>query len=57
MEKIIMVGLLANTCLEANDRTGMELGYPVTLLRDGTAARSHEALALVIDSPIYAQRS
>jgi len=33
MEKIIMIGLLANTCLEANDRTGMELGYLVTLLR------------------------
>jgi hypothetical protein len=34
----------------------MELGYPVTLLRDGTAARSHEALhvALDIDGPTYA---
>jgi nicotinamidase-related amidase len=56
MEKIIMVVLLANTCLEANDRIGMELGHPATLLRDDTAARSHEALhaALVIDGPIYA---
>ena len=55
-EKIILVGLLANTCLEATGRIGMELGYHVTLVRDGTAARSHEALraALDIDGPTYA---
>jgi nicotinamidase-related amidase len=43
-EKIIMAGLLANTCLEATARIGMELGYHVTLVRDATSARSHEAL-------------
>jgi nicotinamidase-related amidase len=55
-EKIICVGLLANTCLEATARIGMELGFHVTLVRDGTAARSHEALhaTLNIDGPTFA---
>ena len=55
-EKIILVGLLVNTCLEATARIGMELGYHVTLVRDATSARSHEALhsALDIDGPTYA---
>jgi nicotinamidase-related amidase len=55
-EKIILVGLLANTCIEATGRIGMELGYHVTLVRDATSARSHEALhaALDIDGPTYA---
>jgi nicotinamidase-related amidase len=55
-EKIILVGLLANTCLEATGRIGMELGYHVTLVRDATSARSHEALhaALNIDGPTFA---
>lgn len=55
-EKIICVGLLANTCLEATARIGMELGFHITLVRDGTAARSHEAYhaAMNIDGPTYA---
>ncbi|AHI20894.1 MULTISPECIES: cysteine hydrolase family protein [Actinomycetes] len=55
-EKIICVGLLANTCLEATARIGMELGFHTTLVRDATAARSEEALhaALNIDGPTYA---
>jgi nicotinamidase-related amidase len=57
-EKIILIGLLANTCLEATARIGMELGYHVTLVRDATAARSNEALhaALNIDGPTYAHQ-
>ena len=55
-EKIICIGLLANTCLEATARIGMELGFHVTLVRDATAARSHEALhaMLDIDGPTFA---
>jgi nicotinamidase-related amidase len=55
-ERIILVGLLANTCLEATGRIGMELGYHVTLVRDATSARSHEALhaAHEINGPTYA---
>lgn len=48
-EKIVCVGLLANTCLEATARIGMELGFHVTLVRDGTAARSPEALRATLD--------
>lgn len=55
-EKLILLGLLANTCYEATGRVGMELGYHITLVRDGTAARSPEAMhaALDIDGPTYA---
>jgi nicotinamidase-related amidase len=55
-EKIILIGLLANTCIEATARIGMELGYHVTLVRDATAARSSEAMtaALDIDGPTFA---
>ena len=54
-EKIILIGLLANTCLEATGRIGMELGYHVTLVRDATAARTPEAMhaAMDIDGPTY----
>jgi nicotinamidase-related amidase len=38
-EKIICTGLLANTCVEATARIGMELGFHVTLVRDGTGHR------------------
>jgi nicotinamidase-related amidase len=35
---VIIVGLLANTCIEATARYAQELGYHVTLVRDATAA-------------------
>lgn len=55
-EKIICVGLMANTCIEATARIGQELGFHVTLVRDATAARSAEAMhaALEINGPTYA---
>lgn len=55
-EKLICVGLLANTCLEATARAGMEMGYHVTYVRDATAALSPEAYhaAVEIDAPTYA---
>jgi len=54
-EKIIVIGMLANTCIEATGRIGMELGYHVTLVRDATAAYTPEAMhaAMNIDGPIY----
>ena len=55
-EKIVCIGFLANTCLEATARFGSELGYHTTLVRDATSARSHEAMhsVLNIDGPTYA---
>jgi nicotinamidase-related amidase len=38
IEKIILVGFVANTCIESTARFGMELGYHVTLIKDATAA-------------------
>jgi len=38
--EVIVVGLLANTCVESTSRYAMELGYHVTLVRDATAAMS-----------------
>jgi nicotinamidase-related amidase len=43
IEKIIVVEMVANTCVEATARCGAELGYHVTLVRDATAAFSSEA--------------
>jgi hypothetical protein len=39
-----VVGVLANTCVEATARWSAELGYHVTLVRDATAAFSSEAI-------------
>ncbi|WP_445682335.1 cysteine hydrolase family protein [Radicibacter daui] len=38
VEKVILIGMLANTCVEATARHAAELGYHVTLVRDATAA-------------------
>ena len=56
IDRIVLVGLLANTCIEATGRYGMELGYHVTLVRDATAAYSEEAMRCAhdINGPTYA---
>jgi nicotinamidase-related amidase len=41
---VILVGLLANTCIETTARYAQELGYHVTLVRDATAAFSKEMM-------------
>jgi len=53
---VIVVGLLANTCIESTARYAMELGYHVTLVRDATAAFGHEQMhaAHEINGPTYA---
>jgi nicotinamidase-related amidase len=56
IRRIILIGMIANTCIEATGRFGMELGYHVTLVKDATAAFSHEAMhaAHVVNGPAYA---
>jgi nicotinamidase-related amidase len=56
IERIVVIGMLANTCIESTSRFGMELGYHVTLVRDATAAFSHEAMhaAHEINGPTFA---
>ncbi|NUP77246.1 MAG: cysteine hydrolase [Nonomuraea sp.] len=53
---VVLVGLIANTCLESTGRYAMELGYHVTLVRDATAAFSPEMLhaAHDLNGPTYA---
>ena len=53
---VIVVGLLANTCIESTARFAMELGYHVTLVRDATAAFSKEMMhaAHELNGPTFA---
>lgn len=53
---VIVVGLLANTCIESTARYAMELGYHVTLVKDATAAFTHEHMhaAHELNGPTYA---
>lgn len=53
---VILIGLIANTCLESTGRYAMELAYHVTLVRDATAAFSAEMLhsAHELNGPTYA---
>ncbi|MGX9143224.1 isochorismatase family cysteine hydrolase [Mesorhizobium sp. 128a] len=53
---VIVVGLLANTCVEATARYAQELGYHVTLVRDATAALRQEMMyaAHELNGPTFA---
>ncbi|MDX3761883.1 isochorismatase family cysteine hydrolase [Streptomyces mirabilis] len=53
---VIVIGLLANTCIESTSRYAMELGYHVTLVRDATAAFKPEMMhaAHELNGPTYA---
>lgn len=54
---VILIGLLANTCVEGTARFAAELGYRVTLVTDATAAASaqHMHAAHVLNGPTFAQ--
>ncbi|MDH4564670.1 isochorismatase family cysteine hydrolase [Pseudomonas sp. BN411] len=56
VQQVILVGMLANTCIESTGRFAAELGYHVTLVRDATAAFSPEAMhaAHELNGPTYA---
>ncbi len=53
---VILIGLIANTCVETSGRYASELGYHVTLVRDATASFSPEAMTAAheINGPTYA---
>jgi nicotinamidase-related amidase len=55
VQKVIVVGLLANTCIEGTSRFATELGYHVTLVRDATAAFDQERMraAHELNGPAY----
>jgi len=54
---VIVVGLLANTCVETTARYAQELGYHVTLVKDATAALKREMMTAAheLNGPTYAQ--
>jgi len=56
IHQLIVVGLLAHTCVEATVRDAAELGYQVTMVKDATASYSEEQMhaALNINLPNYA---
>lgn len=55
IQKIVLVGLVANSCIESTARYGMELGYHVTLVPDATAAFNHEGMvAASVNAPMFA---
>ena len=56
IHKLIVIGLIAHTCVEATVRFAAELGYEVTLVKDATADYSDEEMhaALDVNIPSYA---
>ncbi|MEZ0351230.1 isochorismatase family cysteine hydrolase [Mycobacterium sp. pR1184] len=56
IHKLIVVGLIAHTCVEATVRFAAELGYDVTMVKDATASYSDVEMraALEVNIPNYA---
>jgi ureidoacrylate peracid hydrolase len=56
IHQLIVIGLIAHTCIEATVRYAAELGYDVTVVKDATADYSDEMMhaALDINMPNYA---
>jgi len=56
IHQLVVVGLIAHTCIEATVRYAAELGYEVSVVRDATADYSDEMMhaALDINMPNYA---
>ena len=45
IHQLIVMGLIAHTCVEATVRYAAELGYEVTMVKDATADYSDEEMA------------
>ena len=56
IHQLIVIGLIAHTCVEATVRFAAELGYEVTMVKDATASYSDEHMhaALDVSMPNYA---
>jgi ureidoacrylate peracid hydrolase len=57
VHRLIVIGLLASTCVEATVRFAAELGYEVTVVKDAIADLSDERMhaALDVNLPNYAR--
>lgn len=56
IHRLIVMGLIAHTCVEATVRYAAELGYDVTMVKDATASYSDAEMhaALEVNIPNYA---
>jgi nicotinamidase-related amidase len=56
IHQLIVIGLIAHTCVESTVRFAAELGYEVTMVKDATASYSDEEMhaALDVNIPNYA---
>jgi ureidoacrylate peracid hydrolase len=56
IQQLIVMGLIAHTCVEATVRYAAELGYDVTMVKDATASYSDKEMyaALEVNIPNYA---
>ena len=56
IQQLIVIGLIAHTCVESTVRFGAELGYEVTVVKDATADYSDAEMhaALEVNIPHYA---
>jgi len=56
VHELIVIGLIAHTCVEATVRHAVELGYEVTLIKDATADYGDDEMhaALEVNLPNYA---
>jgi len=57
VHQLIVMGLIAHTCVEATVRYAAELGYDVTMVKDATTSYSEEHMhaALSVNIPNYAR--
>ena len=56
IHQLIVMGLIAHTCVEASVRYAAELGYEITMVKDATASYSDKEMhaALDVNIPNYA---
>jgi len=56
IQKLIVAGLIAHTCVESTVRFAVELGYDVTVVKDATADYAEQFMhaALITNLPNYA---
>jgi len=57
LSKLILIGMLANTCIETTAKNGAELGYDITLVKDATGAFNRHEMdyAHKINGPTFAR--
>ena len=50
IENIVIMGMRANTCIDSTARYGVELGYYVTLIKDGIGAFNQEEIRATVET-------